>query len=132
MSQFKLKIVTPKGIYQELEIDQLNLETTAGQIGILAHHIPLASGVKISSMNYIINGQRTYFAVSEGFIYVNEKETTLIVNSIESQDEIDLDRANAAKQRAEERLKANNDEIDMLRAQVALQRAITRIQVKNM
>ncbi len=44
MTKFKLKIITPQGIYQEVEIDQINLDTTAGQIGILAHHIPLASG----------------------------------------------------------------------------------------
>ena len=128
MTKFKLKIITPQGIYQEVEIDQINLDTTAGQIGILAHHIPLASGVKVSQMNYIIDGKRTYFSV----IYVNETETTLIANAIESQEEIDLERAQEAKRRAEERLKIQNDEIDMLRAQAALQRAITRIHVKGL
>ena len=64
MTKFKLKIITPQGIYQEVEIDQINLDTTAGQIGILAHHIPLASGVKVSQMNYIIDGKRTYFSVA--------------------------------------------------------------------
>ena len=126
MTKFKLKIITPQGIYQEVEIDQINLDTTAGQIGILAHHIPLASGVKVSQMNYIIDGKRTYFSVAGGFIYVNETET------IESQEEIDLERAQEAKRRAEERLKIQNNEIDMLRAQAALQRAITRIHVKGL
>ena len=121
MTKFKLKIITPQGIYQEVEIDQINLDTTAGQIGILAHHIPLASGVKVSQMNYIIDGKRTYFSVAAGFIYVNE-----------SQEEIDLERAQEAKRRAEERLKIQNNEIDMLRAQAALQRAITRIHVKGL
>ena len=130
MTKFKLKIITPQGIYQEVEIDQINLDTTAGQIGILAHHIPLASGVKVSQMNYIIDGKRTYFSVAGGFIYVNETETTLIANAIESQEEIDLERAQEAKRRAEERLKIQKDEIDMLIAQAALQRAITRIHVK--
>ena len=85
MTKFKLKIITPQGIYQEVEIDQINLDTTAGQIGILAHHIPLASGVKVSQMNYIIDGKRTYFSVAGGFIYVNETETTLIANAIGTQ-----------------------------------------------
>ena len=101
MTKFKLKIITPQGIYQEVEIDQINLDTTAGQIGILAHHIPLASGVKVSQMNYIIDGKRTYFSVAGGFIYVNETETTLIANAIESQEEIDLERAQEAKRRAQ-------------------------------
>ena len=127
MIKFKLKIITPQGIYQEVEIDQINLDTTAGQIGILAHHIPLASGVKVSQMNYIVDGKRTYFSVAGGFVYVNETETTLIANAIESQEEIDLERAQEAK-----RLKIQTDEIDMLRAQAALQRAITRIHVKGL
>ena len=101
MIKFKLKIITPQGIYQEVEIDQINLDTTAGQIGILAHHIPLASGVKVSQMNYIIDGKRTYFSIAGGFVYVNETETTLIANAIESQDEIDLERAQEAKRRAQ-------------------------------
>ena len=100
MTKFKLKIITPHGIYQEVEIDQINIRTTAGQIGILAHHIPLASGVEISQMNYIVDGKKTYFAVAGGFVHVNENETTLIANAIESQEEIDLHRAEEAKQRA--------------------------------
>lgn len=132
MSKFKLKIITPHGIYQEVEIDQINLRTTAGQIGILAHHIPLASGVEISEMNYMIDGKKTYFAVAGGFIYVNEGETTLIANAIESQEEIDLRRAEEAKRRAEERLKNHNPDMDMIRAEAALKRAIMRINVKGL
>lgn len=132
MLKFKLKIITPHGIYQEVEIDQINLRTTAGQIGILAHHIPLASAVEISQMNYIIDGKKTYFAVSGGFVHVNENETTLIANAIESQEEIDLKRAEQAKQRAEDRLKNKNPDTDILRAEIALRRAITRIHVKGL
>lgn len=132
MTKFKLKIITPHGIYQEVEIDQINIRTTAGQIGILAHHIPLASGVEISQMNYIVDGKKTYFAVAGGFVHVNENETTLIANAIESQEEIDLHRAEEAKQRAEERLQNKNSETDILRAEIALRRALTRIHVKGL
>ena len=55
MKNFTLKIVTPKGIYKEVEVSLLNLNTTSGQLGILANHIPLASGLAIGSMNYIEN-----------------------------------------------------------------------------
>ena len=89
MTKFKLKIVTPSGIYQELEVNQLNLRTTAGQVGILAHHMPLASGIEISEMSYIIDKQRHIFAIGGGFIYVNDDETKIIANSIESKEEID-------------------------------------------
>ena len=52
MKTFKLKIVTPRGIYKETEVELLNLRTTAGQIGILANHLPLASGLEIAEMDY--------------------------------------------------------------------------------
>ena len=109
----------------------LNLKTTAGQIGILANHIPLASGIEISEMNYIENGERKVFAIAGGFVYVNEDETTIIANAIESPEEIDIRRAEEAKQRAEGRLKAQLNDIDILRAEIALKKAINRIHVKN-
>ena len=132
MTKFNLKIVTPQGIYKEVEVDQVNLRTTAGQIGILAHHMPLASGIEISAMDYVKDGSHETFAIAGGFVYVNETETTIIANAIESQEEIDLDRAQQAKKRAEERLKQTSNDIDSMRAEIALKRAITRIHVKNM
>lgn len=130
MKNFRLKIITPKGIYKEVDIEILNIRTTSGQIGILASHLPLASGVEISEMNYVENGQRKHFSVSGGFVYVGEDETTLIVNAIESPEEIDLRRAEEAKERAEKRLLKKTD-VDLKRAEVALKRALTRISVKN-
>lgn len=129
MATFNLKIVTPKGIYKETEIEMLNLKTTAGQVGILAHHLPLAAGIEISEMNYIQNGERYKFAVAGGFVYVSEDETTIIANAIESPEEIDLRRAEEAKQRAEKRLESKDG--DILRAEMALKKALTRIHVKN-
>ena len=132
MKPFKLKIVTPRGIYKETEVEMLNLRTTSGQIGILANHLPLASAIDISEMNYIKDGQRYNFALAGGFVYVNDDETTIIANAIESPEEIDLRRAQEAKARAEERLhNQSNDDMDILRAEVALRKAITRIRVKN-
>ncbi len=131
MKNFKLKIVTPKGIYKETEIEILNIRTTAGQMGILASHLPLASGLEISEMNYVENGERKHFSIAGGFVYVGENETTLIVNAIESPEEIDLNRAEEAKKRAEKRLSQKSN-IDIARAEIALKRALTRINVKGM
>lgn len=103
-----------------------------GQMGILAHHMPLASGVEIAEMNYRIDKDKYEFAVGGGFVYVDGDNTvTLIVNDIESPGEIDLRRAEEAKARAEERLKSKNPEVDLQRAEIALKKAITRIHVKN-
>ena len=131
MATFKLKIVTPKGVYQEVDVEMLNLRTTTGQIGILAHHIPLASSIDISEMNYVDSHQdKHYFAIAGGFVYVGEEDTTIITSAIESSDEIDLLRAQNSKKRAEDRLKTPQD-IDVLRAEIALKKAITRINVKT-
>ena len=129
MKTFNLKIITPKGIYKETEVEMINIRTTGGQIGVLARHLPLASGVEISEMNYIANGQKQRFALSGGFIYVGDDETTIIANAIESPEEIDLRRAEEAKTRAETRL--TNKDCDIQRAEIALKKAITRINVKN-
>ena len=130
MKTFKLRIVTPKGVYKDTDVEMLNLQTTTGQIGILAQHIPLASGIEISEMNYIQDGERYVFAIAGGFVYVSETETTIIANAIESPEEIDLERAEKSKQRAEKRISDKSD-VDILRAEVALKRALNRIHVKN-
>lgn len=131
MKAFKLKIVTPKGIYKEADIEMLNLRTTSGQIGILANHLPLASAIAISEMNYIENGDRKYFAIAGGFVYVGEHDTTIIANAIESPEEIDINRALEAKKRAETRLEKSDEDTDILRAEMSLKKALMRIKVKN-
>ena len=131
MKNFKLKIVTPKGIYKETDIEILNIRTSLGQIGILAGHLPFASSIQISEMNYVSQGERYYFAIAGGFVYVNDTETTVIANAIESQEEIDLKRAQDAKERAEARLKSKSPDVDILRAEIALKKSLNRIYVKN-
>lgn len=131
MKTFKLKIITPKGVYRETDVEILNIRSSGGQMGILANHIPLVSGIEISEMNYIDqNSQRQYFAIAGGFVYVGEQETVIIANAIESPEEIDLQRAEASKQRAQQRLK-NPEDIDVLRAEISLKKALVRIHVKT-
>ena len=131
MKSFKLKIVTPQGIYKETDIEILNIRTTNGQVGILANHLPFASGLEISNMNFLEKGKREEYAIAGGFIYVGENETTVIANAIESKEEIDLNRAQEAKKRAEERLSSKAKDIDLLRAEIALRKALNRISVKT-
>ncbi|MEG0275517.1 MAG: ATP synthase F1 subunit epsilon [Coprobacillus sp.] len=131
MKPFKLKIVTPKGIYKETNIEMLNIRATSGQMGILANHLPLASALAISDMNYIEDGERKYFAIAGGFVYVGVNETTIIANAIESPEEIDINRALEAQKRAETRLEKTDEDTDILRAEMALRKALTRIKVKN-
>ena len=128
---FTLKIVTPKGIYLEKEVESLTVRTTNGQIGILAHHLPLASPLEISEMHYVADGQTKHFAIAGGFVYVGKNETTIIANAIEADIDIDVARAKAAMERAQERIKANEADLDLARAELALKKAINRINVRG-
>jgi len=132
MSKFHLCIVTPRGVYREEDVDLLNIVTPLGQTGILAHHMPLASPIEISRMEYVQGNDRYEFAIGGGFVYVDNNNTvTVIGNSVESQEEIDLQRAEEAKKRAERRLEDRKPGTDVQRAEIALKKAIMRINVKN-
>ena len=85
----------------------------------------------LSEMKIRIHGTYFYYAISDGVLHVKKDETVLLLNSIERSDEIDVDRANKAKERAEQRLlrKYDDDEVDVIRAESALKRALNRIKV---
>lgn len=132
MSSFKLRIVTPQGLYYEGEVEILNVRTKNGQMGILAHRLPLATGLEINEMNFVEKGERKHFALAGGFLYVGKNETTILTDAIESEMSIDLDRALAAKARAEARLAdRQNEKVDIQRAEIALRKALVRIRVKK-
>ena len=131
MSEFKLKIIHPKGVYFEGPVEITNVRTTEGQMGILANMLPFAGVLDIAEMNFVQKGERQFYFVSGGFIYVKKEEVTMITDAIESVEEIDLNRAKRAKERAEKRLASKNANIDVMRAELALKRAITRIGIKS-
>ena len=100
-------------------------------LGILPGHAPLISTVKVCELIIQREGKKNSFAVSGGVIKINDNQIDLLVNAIESEDDIDLSRAEAAKQRAENRLNNKEESIDVTRAMLALQRANNRIKIKN-
>jgi F-type H+-transporting ATPase subunit epsilon len=128
---FVLKVITPQSKPRVLQTTIANLVTPSGQMGILSHHMPIITMVNISKMTTIEDNVRKVYAVSGGVFFFKNNEATLLADAFESQDEIDLARAIAAKERAEERLKTNDPSIDIKRAQIALAKAINRIGLKE-
>ena len=128
MSTFLLEIFTPFGKYLDRYVDELVIQTDDYVLGILPNHTPLVSKVKISKMYIIQNGNKKCYAIGEGLLNISKDGVTLLLESIESKDDIDIDRARDAKKRAEERL-ATLVNIDVERAQRALNRANNRISV---
>ena len=128
MSTFLLEIFTPFGKYYDRYVDELVIQTDDYVLGILPNHTPLVSKVKVSKMFIIQNGDRKCYAIGEGLLNISKDGVTLLLESIESKDDIDIARAKDAKKRAEERL-ATLVNIDVERAQRALNRANNRISV---
>ena len=128
MKTFLLEIYTPYGKYFDRYVDELVIQTEEYVLGILPNHSPLVAKVKTSKMEIIQNGQKKCYAIGEGLLNVKKESVVLLVASIESKDEIDIDRAREAKKRAEERLREPLN-IDVERATRALIRANNRIAV---
>lgn len=128
---FKLVIVSPRGCYFDEEVDSLTVKLTSGYRTILSHHAPLIGALGYAPMHIVRNGKTIYYALHGGAINVTNEKVTLMVNAIEREDEIDLERAKRAKERAEQRLKERSAELDVKRAQLALYRALSRIDTVN-
>jgi len=127
----RLVILTPRKKFFEGEVAMVTIKTLAGEIGILPEHYPLISVVKTGSLHIKIKDKVHYFATSGGVISVESGKLVLLLESIERPEDIDIQRAEDARERAEALLKEQSGEIDILRAQAALSRALNRIEVYN-
>lgn len=130
MSQFLLEIITPERKFFKGDVERLVARSISGDIAILANHIPLVTPLDISVIKIKSGGEELKAAISSGYMEVSKDKTTIIVDAAEWPDEIDLSRAEKAKERAEQRLKAA-ESADVGRAELALKRAINRISAKN-
>ncbi|MFV0254691.1 MAG: ATP synthase F1 subunit epsilon [Erysipelotrichaceae bacterium] len=122
---FKLKIVSPQGVYNNYDIDSLLVRAHDGDLTILSNHAPLVVKTKVCHLLLKKGNKSDEYAIGEGILQFSDNECSFLVEAIESKDEIDIERAKAAKQRAEKQLKETGS--DFLRAQAALSRAINRL-----
>ena len=126
---FELKIITPDRVFYEGEAVMVEFNTTEGEIGIYKLHIPMTVIIKPGILTITEENDETReAALHAGFVEILPDKVTIMAEIIEWPQEIDLDRAEAAKERAEERLSHKTNETDVARAETALQRAIARIE----
>jgi F-type H+-transporting ATPase subunit epsilon len=128
---FLVKVITPQAKVRLINTSILNIVTPDGEMGLLSHHMPIITMVKISKMSTIEEDGRHVYAVAGGVLFYKDNEVTLLADAVESQEEIDLERALAAKERAERRLTSEEKDLDVKRAQIALSKALNRISVKE-
>lgn len=130
MATLNVSIATPNGeIYKDKDIYMVSMETHNGSIGIMANHEPLVTTLKIGVLKVIKDKEEIYFAVSEGFAECHGQEVSILVQTAEQGCDIDKDRAERAKDRAEERISNASENTDVKRAQIALAKSIARLKV---
>lgn len=124
------RIVTPEGVYKEMDTSIINIESTDGARGVLPNHVPIVTMLKIGMMSTIENGEREEYAVAGGLFYFRDNLAEILTDAIENKKDIDVGRAESARQRAEERLGHTEDpELDYARAELALEKAMNRLRV---
>ena len=126
---FTLKIITPDRVFYEGPVSMVEFNTTEGEIGIYKKHVPMTVIVNPGILTITEEEGTKEAALHAGFAEILQEEVVILAEIIEWPEEIDLDRPQAAKERAEERLRSKTPETDILRAETALQRALARIHV---
>ena len=126
---FSLEIVTPIKSQNFEEVQYLRAPSSEGLFGVMHGHISAIINLDIGEIKVLSKDKESYFSISGGFAQVGKDSVSLLVESIESKEEIDKDRSNKALERAKSRLKDSS--IDQIRANLALKRAINRLKVSS-
>lgn len=135
MAQIHLEVVTPTGPVVSEEVDIVTAPGVSGEFGVLANHAPFLSTIKTGTLTYKKDKTTKYLMVSGGFSEVSNNKITFLVESAEFGQDIDVDRALRAKERAEKRLtqvQQAAERINRVRAEAALQRAMARLKTAEM
>ena len=127
---FELEIITPDRVFYKGQASMVEFNTVEGEIGVYKDHIPYTVIIKPGVLT-ITSEEKKTAALHSGFATILQDKVTILAEVIEWEDEIDLNRAQAAKERAEDRLKKNQESMDMARAEAALLRAMARINAKK-
>jgi len=126
---FLLRIITPERVFFEEEASMVEFNTTEGEIGVYKNHVPMTVIVKPGILTITQDDGVKEAALHSGFVQILQDEITILAEIVEWPEEIDEHRAEAAMERAQERLRQKEAGTDIVRAEIALQKAITRIQV---
>ena len=129
MAKIRFEIVTAERVIYSDDVDIVIAPGIEGQMAILPSHAPLLTMLQPGELVVRKEGEETAIFVSGGFLEVMQNRVTVLADTAERAEEIDVERAEEAKRRAEERLAGRLPEMDLARAEIALRRALTRIKV---
>ncbi len=124
------EIVVPEKRLLREEVDEVSAPGAMGYFGVLPGHTPFLTTLMEGEVSYRIGNERHFLATCGGYAEAGPEKLTILAETAERSEEIDVERAQRARERAEERLHRRGDEeLDFSRAQAALQRALIRLQV---
>lgn len=129
-NKLKLEIVTPYGMVFNDHVEEINASGSEGEFGVLPGHTPFLATLKIGMLTYKRGSETGHFFVGWGYAEVGPDKVIILADSAEKSEAIEVERALAAKKRAEDRLK-QAENVDHTRALASLERATTRIQISE-
>jgi F-type H+-transporting ATPase subunit epsilon len=127
-----LEVVTPERLVLSTEVDEISAPGALGYFGVLPGHLPFITTLGLGELGYRSGNQWEYLTITWGYAEVLPNHVTILTQTAEMAEEVDIERAERAKRRAEERLRewsTATADIDFERASYALQRALIRLQV---
>ncbi|MEY8332685.1 ATP synthase F1 subunit epsilon [Lachnospiraceae bacterium 47-T17] len=127
---FQVEIITPERVFYTGEATMIEFTSVEGDMGVYKNHIPLTTVLAPGIVTITEEDGQKKAAVHAGFAEILGDKVTLLAEIAEWPDEIDTDRAERARKRAEERLAAKAESLDVARAELALKRALVRISLR--
>jgi F-type H+-transporting ATPase subunit epsilon len=127
--KLNLEVITPEKLALREQADEVVVPGLGGELGILPDHTPLISQLQTGVLSYRQGAEKKQMHVSGGFVEVTSDRVSVLSDVAEKPEEIDVERARRALERAERRLASRGDDIDFRRAELKLQRAMIRIQL---
>lgn len=132
MATYRLRVITPERTVFDQPVTEIITRSVEGELGILAHHLPIITPLAAHALTiYREDGETERIAVSGGFLEVGPGETVILADTAELPGEIDRERAEAARDRAQELLSRGGPDVDLPRAQRALARALSRLETAS-
>jgi F-type H+-transporting ATPase subunit epsilon len=127
-NKLRLEIVSPYGQILGEDVDEIGTSGSEGDFGVLPGHVNFITTLKVGMLTYRKGSETKYVFINSGYAEVGPDKVTILADSAELSDDINVERAKASMKRAEERLR-QQEKIDVARATSALERATIRVQL---